>query len=277
MGLRSTVALISVFGLCVVVACDRNREPQTQTSPTTTASAVTSSSAAVETTPTKPIPPTATPTLGYTPKLVPMKGQRGSVTFDVSLPQVDGSGNAAARDRFNQGMQTALDDLINEVNDRKYIGVQIWTGGVDLRPGEESSRVTGITEHLLAGVTVFGWEGAHGAHPNLDVTTLVINTATAQPITFADVFPNQEVARARLRELVPQLDSTGRLKAGGSNLGDTRQSLEHEKFEKWLPTPDGLRVYVAVYTALGHFASVTVPWAKIRDFVAPAELPILLS
>jgi len=58
--------------------------------------------------------------------------------FDVQLPQVDG-GNAAARDRFNQGMQTALDDLIHQFSDRKD-GAQISPGR--LFPGPESSRVT---------------------------------------------------------------------------------------------------------------------------------------
>jgi len=192
-----------------------------------------------------------------------MKGQRGLVTFDVQLPQVDG-GNAAARDRFNQGMQTALDDLIHEFSDRKE-GAQISAGG--LWPGPESSRVTGITEHLLAGVAVFLWD-VHAAHPTRSLATVVINTATAQPITFADVFPNQDVARARLGELVPQLDSTGRLH---------HNSLEHEKFLNWLPTPDGLRVYVDVSHAVGGFAAVTVPWDKIRDLVAPGELAILVS
>ena len=108
----------------------------------------------------------------------------------------------------------------------------------------------------------------HTAHPTRYLATVVINTATAQPITFADVFPNQEVARARLRELVPQLDSTGRLHPN---------SLEHEKFLNWLPTPDGLRVYVEVSHAVGGFAAVTVPWDKIRDLVAPGALAILVS
>ena len=253
-------AMVAGVG-CTVVQQPPSTPPPSQSPPSPASTPTPQQSPPPASTPTKPVPPTATATLGYTPKLVPMKGQRGSATFDVQLPQLDG-GNAAARNRFNQGMQTALDDLINQFSDQRG-GAQIVAGR--LWPGDESSRVTGVTEHLVAGMAVFNWD-SHGAHPNQELATVVINTATARPITFADVFPNQEVARARLSELVPQLDQTGRLRG---------QPVQYEKFLNWLPTPDGLRVYVRVAHVIGDFAPVTVPWDKIRDLVAPGELPIL--
>ncbi|WP_134048050.1 hypothetical protein [Mycobacteroides franklinii] len=256
--------LVSMLVLtCGVVAGCLEPPPQpTQTSETPPSTSPTPSKPVVALTPAA-APPTSKPAFGFTPTLDEVSGKKGNVEFKVKLPQVSGD-KAAARDRFNEGMRTALNDAVRVRDDPKL--TKPATIGDGQLQAQESSRVSFIGPHVLSGVAVFlGSSG--GPYPSHMVATITINTDTAQPIMFGDVFSDQEAAREKLRKLAQELGSPDRIKAAGD--------MKSEQFLQWVPAPKGLTFYISVPHVAGDYVPVTVPWEKIRDQVAPAMVPIL--
>ncbi|MEU9806079.1 hypothetical protein [Mycobacterium sp. NPDC050853] len=255
------------LGLTLVLACgvvggclkppDQPQPVEVQSSTSTTTSKPT-----VSLTPAQ-APPTAKPAFGFTPTLEAVSGKQGRVTYKVQLPQVTGD-KAAARDRFNEGMRAALQDVVRDLDDPKLTKpATIGDGQLAVR---ESSRVSFIGPHVVAGLAVFLWDGG-GAHPNQSAATITINTDTAQPVMFDQVFLDQEAARVQLRKLALELGPPDRIKAAGD--------MKSEQFLHWLPAPKGLTFYVSVPHVAGDYIPVTVPWERIRDLVAPEMQKVL--
>ncbi|AMT70419.1 hypothetical protein [Mycobacteroides immunogenum] len=264
MTVRGGAAAVAVV-MCVIVAgCGRSADQtdQTATAPESTTGPA-SSSSAVNPGPAEPAPGTAPPAFGFVPELAEAKGMEGTVTYDVHLPQLSG-GADAVRDRFNAGTRAALRDLIENLpGPNKDLTASINDG--DVGPGPETTRVAVIGPHVVGGIQVYLWYAGGAAHPNVTVSTTVINSDTAQPITYDDLFPNQYSAMERLRQVLPGLDPSGRVRPDTVNV----------RLEQWLPAPTGLRFYVPVSHAAGDFVPITVPWDGIRDLVDPKIVPVL--
>ena len=175
--------VVAAVAMCVVASgCGRAADEAAQAPTATESSSGTTSSAP---------PASPAPAFGYTSVLEPVKGAEGMVTYDVPLPQLSG-GVPAVRDRFNDGMRSALRDVIDTLSGpAKSQQVSISEG--DIGPERESTRVAMIGPHVVAGIQVYLWY-AGGAHPNQAVSTFVVNSDTAQPITYDDLFPNQYAA-----------------------------------------------------------------------------------
>lgn len=190
--------------------------------------------------------------------MVPVREQRGSNSINVQLPQIAG-GSAAVRDRFNDGMRTALEDLVESASDT--------TVNDGALAGDERSRVTTVTPHVVAGVAVFNWYGAGAAHPNNSVATITIAADTAQPIVLKDVFVDQQATAERLSTIVTRMDDrVGPL---------TPPSID--TFLNWVPTPEGFHTFIPVAHALGDYLPMTVPWDQISDLMTPAMRTALIS
>ncbi|MCV7337346.1 hypothetical protein H7K12_20295 [Mycobacterium senegalense] len=134
-------------------------------------------------------------------------------------------------------------------------------------PGGYGSGVTKIGSGVVAGRIVLLWYGKGAAHPNQSLGTVVIQTRDAAPVTVEDLYQDRAAAQARLRTLLPQLDTSRRL---------TAQQVSGEDIDtNWLPTSSGLEVYVSVAHALGDYVVVTVPWDRIADVLRPGMLDVL--
>ncbi|SPX79805.1 hypothetical protein [Mycobacteroides abscessus] len=264
MTVRCGAAAVAVVMCVIVGGCGRtDDQAQQMTAASGSPSGTTPSGSSTNSAPAGPAPGTAPPAFGYTPELVPAKGVDGTVTYDVHLPQLSG-GVDAVRDRFNDGTRAALRDLIENLpGPSKDLTVSINDG--DVGPGPETTRVALIGPHVVAGIQVYLWYAGGAAHPNVSVSTTVVNGDTAQLITYDDLFPNQYAAMERLREVLPGLDPTGRVRPDSVNV----------RLEQWLPAPTGLRFYVPVSHAAGDFVPITVPWKKIADLIDPAVVPVL--
>nr|WP_309224062.1 MULTISPECIES: hypothetical protein [unclassified Mycobacteroides] len=210
-----------------------------------------------------PAAPTAKPAFGFTPTLEDVSGKQGKVEYKVKLPLVTGD-KAAARDRFNEGMRTALNDVARGLDDPKLTAAA--TVGDGQLYDKQTSRVYFIGPHVVAGVAIFYWN-AGGAHPNQSVATITINTDTVKPIMFGDVFLNQDSAREQLRKLAQEFGPRDQIKAAGD--------MKAEQFLHWVPAPNGLTFFVTVPHVAGDSVPVTVPWEKIRDQVAPGIQTVL--
>ncbi|TEA03845.1 hypothetical protein [Mycobacteroides salmoniphilum] len=260
--MKSHLVVMLVLMSGVVAGCLKPPEDPTQTSAVPPSTSTTPSKPAVSLAPAQ-APPTAKPAFGFTPTLEAVSGKQGRVAYKVQLPQVTGD-KAAARDRFNEGMRAALQDVMRDLDDPKLTKpATIGDGQLAVR---ESSRVSFIGPHVVAGLAVFLWY-AGGAHPNQSAATITINTDTAQPVMFDEVFLDQEAARVQLRKLALELGPPDRLKGVGD--------MKAEQFLHWLPAPKGLTFYISVVHAAGDYVPVTVPWERIRDLVAPGMLQVL--
>ena len=237
-------------GLTVVAAACGNKDappaPSTSSSP--------ASSSVVGTTVT--MTTTAAPAQ-YEATLVPVQENRGSTSINVQRPQVTG-GSVAVRDRFNTGMRTALDEVVGPDSD-----TTVEDGSL---AGDERSRVTTITPHVVAGVAVFNWYAAGAAHPNNSVATIAINADTAQPILLKDVFVDQQAAAERLTTLVTQ-DNPDVAPLTPATI---------DNFLNWVPTADGFHAYVPVVHAMGDYFPATVPWDQIADLMTPGMRTALI-
>ncbi|MFT8181378.1 hypothetical protein ACLXNF_27700, partial [Mycobacteroides chelonae] len=99
--------VVAAVAMCVVASgCGRAADEAAQAPTATESSSGTTSSAP---------PASPAPAFGYTPVLEPVKGAEGMVTYDVPLPQLSG-GVPAVRDRFNDGMRSALRDVIDALS-----------------------------------------------------------------------------------------------------------------------------------------------------------------
>ncbi|OHT77643.1 hypothetical protein BKG69_17855 [Mycobacteroides chelonae] len=259
--MRCGLALMLVVTCGVAAGCLKPPDQPTQT-PEAPPSTTTPSKPVVSVTPAQ-APPTAKPAFGFSPTLQQESGKQGKVDYNVKLPQVTGD-KAGARDRFNDGMGVALKDVVRTLDDPKA-AKPATVGDGQLQAGE-SSRVVFIGPHVLSGVAVF-LSNSGGPYPSNRVATITINTDTAQPIMFGDVFADQGAAREQLRKLAQELGPPDRIKAAGD--------MKSEQFLHWLPVPTGLTFYVSVPHVAGDYVPVTVPWAKIRDRVAPGMQTIL--
>jgi len=168
-------------------------------------------------------------------------------------------GDPAVTARFNAAMQASRAGMTQPSDDTSVSDGEL--------PGGFRSGVTRIGSGVVAGRIVLLWYGKGAAHPNQSLGTVVIATHTATPVTVNDLYQDHAATLTRLRTLLPQLDTTGRLDA---------QWLSGDDIDvNWLPTPDGLQVYVPVAHALGDYVPVTVPWDRIAGLLRPGMLEVL--
>lgn len=224
--------------------------PAAKTTPTTTASSASpdpTSGAAL-----------ATDAHGYTITSITEPGSQPGKS--VTIPQLSG-GDPAVTARFNAAMQASRAGMPQQSADMSVDDGEL--------PGGYRSGVTRIGSGVVAGRIVLLWYGKGAAHPNQSLGTVVIQTDTAQPVTVDDLYQDRAAAQDRLRTLLPQLDTSGRLNAGSVSGEDIA--------DNWLPTPSGLQIYVSVAHVMGDYVVVTVPWDRIADLLRPGMLEVLTS
>jgi len=224
--------------------------------PTTTTASITTTTSTTTTTSAANGAPPAAETHGYTITSITLPGSPPGTS--VTVPQLAG-GDPAVTARFNAAMQASRAGMPQPSDDTSVSDGEL--------PGGFRSGVTRIGSGVVAGRIVLLWYGKGAAHPNQSLGTVVIATRTATPVTVNDLYQAPAAALARLRMLLPQLDTSGRL---------NEQWLSGDDIDvNWLPTPSGLQVYVPVAHALGDYVPVTVPWDRIADLLRPGMLEVL--
>ena len=107
------------------------------------------------------------------------------------------------------------------------------------------------------------------AHPSSYVSTVVIDSRSAKPITLADLFTDKQAGLNRLSE------QTKALLPGVSGVGPTPMADEpgnaptEANFANWIPTPDGLEIHFADYQFFHGTPTITVPWSALDGLLAP--------
>ena len=180
----------------------------------------------------------------------------GRNRWSVQVGELTG-GDPAVTEAFNSASQTSARELLDFVRaDWAYTEFEFESRGrVTIRP-------TAIAQ--LIGGTVYCC-----AHPTGFVQTIVIDSRTAQPVTLADLFANEQDGLNRLSEqtktlgpdnyeiALPMPDMPGNAPAA-------------ENFANWIPTAEGMEIYFEEYQFGDRLpGTLVVPWSALTDVLAP--------
>ncbi len=106
------------------------------------------------------------------------------------------------------------------------------------------------------------------AHPTNYVSTVVIDSRNAKPITLSDLFITEQDGLNRFSEQTKRIWPT--TYGGGEPMSDEPGNRPiAENFANWIPTAEGIQIHFADYQ-FGHGSPViTVPWSSLTDVLAP--------
>ncbi|MDJ0396073.1 RsiV family protein [Rhodococcus sp. G-MC3] len=229
--------------------------PDTAASPTSMALPITSA----------PSPTTFTSPVGYSFSTVRVAGSTDRVTYDVSIPQIEGPDPAVVGE-FNESMHAAFQDQIDGFANARF-------SLADARPGP-----TYAGSSVVGAVLNTSWDAnPPGAHPTYVIATVTVNTATAEPITLHDVFPDLQVGLQRLSEqsalLLPSTPAGTDFEASGIEPAESN-------FANWVPSSAGMNIRFSDYQVGPHaigLIDVTIPWGALADVADPRTLNALSS
>lgn len=109
----------------------------------------------------------------------------------------------------------------------------------------------------------------YGAVPTITPTAIVFDSRTAQPITLADLFADEQAGLQRLSE---QTD----LQFGKTHSYREGWAPKPENFANWIPTADGMEIHFAPYQFGVRTAdTITVPWSALTDLLAPDMMGVV--
>jgi hypothetical protein len=180
----------------------------------------------------------------------------GRNRWSVQVGQLTG-GDPAVVEAFNSPSETSARELLDFVRtDWGYTEFEFESRGrVTIRP-------TAIAQ--LIGGTVYCC-----AHPTGFVRTIVIDSRTAQPITLADVFGNEQDGLIRLSEQTKTL-GPGNYEIALPMPDMPGNAPTAANFANWIPTADGMEIYFEEYQFGDRLpGTLVVPWSALTDVLAP--------
>jgi hypothetical protein len=169
---------------------------------------------------------------------------------------------------FNTASNDSAQGLLDHARADAHPASWDWT--FDVKPSV-TFRPTTIAE-LLVGV----YNAAKAAHPVNYVSTIVIDSRTARPITLKALFSNESRGLQRLSEqtklIWPTVYGHG---ANESMPGEPGNQPREENFANWIPTATGMEIHFADYQ-FGHgLPVITIPWTALADVLAPDMTALL--
>jgi hypothetical protein len=187
----------------------------------------------------------------------------GTGHWQVQAGQLSG-GDPAVVAAFNNASQASARQLID--NARLQDASMSWTFDPE---AHVTFRNTAIAQ-IVSGARILGM-----ASPMVYLTTIVIDSRTAQPITLTDLFSNEQDGLNRLSEQTKTLLAT--INDGKLMPPEPGNAPVAENFANWIPTAEGMEIHFAPYQfeALGRFnPTITVPWSVLTDVLAPNMAPL---
>ncbi len=139
--------------------------------------------------------------------------------------------------------------------------------------GEATFRNIAIAQ-LIRSVIVWS-----ALHPPNWVSTVVIDSRTAQPITLADLFADEQAGLARLSAQSKTLIADQYGDDLPQQILDRGTAPREANFANWIPTAAGMEIHFDEYQFDGPpFARVIlVPWSALTDVLAPDMQPLAES
>jgi hypothetical protein len=183
----------------------------------------------------------------YTVAITPIDGTTTDRmgTWDVRIAELS-EGDPAVVEAFNQASRTSAQQQIDRAK-------------IESNPGEQwnfESHGQVAFRSVAVGQLILGTH-YYGAHPTSYISTVVIDSRSADPIMLTDLFAEDQAGLNRLSEL-------------------TGAEPRAENFANWIPTSEGLEIHFAPYQfGIALPETKTVAWAALADLVAPAMTGIM--
>jgi hypothetical protein len=132
-------------------------------------------------------------------------------------------------------------------NDQTYSVAMTSIDGATIdRMGSRDARIVELSGGDPAVVEAF-----NHAHPNSFISTVVIDSRSADPIVLTDLFTDERSGLNRLSQL-------------------TGAEPRAENFVHWIPTTEGLEIHFAPYQfGIALPETKTVAWAALADLLTP--------
>jgi hypothetical protein len=131
-------------------------------------------------------------------------------------------------------------------------------------------RPTAVNE-LLVGV----FYAAGAAHPVNYVSTIVIDSRTARPITLKGLFSNESRGLQRLSEQTKLIWPTVYGHGSSEPMPDEPGNQPREEnFANWIPTTAGMEIHFADYQFGPGLPILTVPWTALTDVLTPEMIAL---
>ncbi|ORA27752.1 RsiV family protein [Mycobacterium aquaticum] len=208
---------------------------------------------------------------GATGTAVADTGTSNGVTYTVSSTSVDpGNGWKLEVGQISggDGAVTAAFNAASVASGKTMAGMldrdQVLRDNAtfDAKPAV-SFRPTAISQ-VLSGV----YYRTGAAHPLDYVTTVVIDSRTARPITPDDLFTDKQAGLNRLSQQTKLIFP--KVYGGDAPMPDLRGNAPaEENFHNWIPTADGLEIHFEDYQFAHGQPVITVPWSQLTDVLAP--------
>jgi hypothetical protein len=107
------------------------------------------------------------------------------------------------------------------------------------------------------------------AHPVNYVSTVVIDSRTATPITLGDLFIDEQAGLNRLSEQTKILLPAESGQPAGTFDDDPGAEPVEANFANWIPTPAGLEIHFEDYQFFHGTPVITVPWQAVDGLLRP--------
>jgi hypothetical protein len=114
-----------------------------------------------------------------------------------------------------------------------------------------------------------------GSESSTEDETVVVDSRTAKPVTLADLFANESAGLSRLSQQTKTLlpKSFG---LSGAMMDEPGNAPRRENFANWIPTADGMELHFPQHQFKINIAqTITVPWAQLKDLLAPRMADIV--
>lgn len=186
-------------------------------------------------------------------------------TYSVETTSIDGAttdrmGNWDARIVELAEGDSAVVEAFNHAS-RTSALEQIDRAKAESNPGEQwnfESHGQVAFRSIAVGQLIVGTH-YYGAHPTSYISTVVIDSRSADPIMLTDLFTDDQAGLDRLSEL-------------------TGAEPRAENFANWIPTAEGLEIHFAPYQfGIALPETKTVSWAALADLLAPVMAGITQS
>jgi hypothetical protein len=149
-------------------------------------------------------------------------------------------GDPAVVEAFNHASRISAEGQIDRAKAESNPGEQ-WNF-------ESNGQVT--FRSIAVGQLILGTH-YYGAHPTSYISTVVIDSRSADPIMLTDLFADEQAGLNRLSQL-------------------TGAEPRAENFTNWIPTAEGLEIHFAPYQfGIALPETKTVAWAALSDLLAP--------
>ena len=189
-------------------------------------------------------------------RVVHLKGRRGSVSWDVAIPQFSGPGAVGA---INRRVRASAQDGID-----RAVAAGRDDDGVE-RTVRGKARVSTSDRRTVQVELTWADYLAGAAHPSDYVATTVVTTDAGRPVLLGEVLGDERSALVVLGRAVRSIAA----QKGEEVSEPDGLAPRATNFANWQTTRSGMRFTFGDYQLGGHgLRSYTVPWKTVRPLLS---------